>query len=80
MRNCIGNFRPVRSETTQDKPQSLSPCQLSNLSQSVKKKNYAVSVFQKSQDSCGYAGLNKRDSVIAKLYSEVRRQVEISVE
>ena len=43
MRNCIENFRPVwqrtvRSETTQDKAQSLSPCQLPNLSESVKKK------------------------------------------
>ena len=45
-----------------------------------KKKNYAVSIFQNSQDSCGHAGLNKRDSVIAKLSTEVRRQVEISVE
>ena len=44
------------------------------------KKNYAVSIFQNSQDSCGHAGLNKRDSVIAKLSTEVRRQVEISVE
>ena len=44
------------------------------------KKNYAVSIFQYSQDSCGHAGLNKRDSVIAKLSSEVRMQVEISIE
>ena len=44
-----------------------------------KKKNYAVSIFQYSQDSRGHAGLNKRDSVIAKLSTEVRRQVEISV-
>ena len=85
IRNCIDNFCPVwqrtvRSETTQDKARSLSPCQLSNLSQSVTKKKYAVSIFQNSQDSCGHAGLNKRDSVIAKLSTEVRRQVEISVE
>ena len=51
MRNCIGNFRPVwqqtvRSETTQDKPQSLSPCQLSNLSQSVKKKIMPFQFFR----------------------------------
>ena len=42
MRNCIENFCPVwqrtvRSETTQDKARSLSPCQLSILSQSVKR-------------------------------------------
>ena len=86
IRNCIENFCPVwqrtaRSETTQDKARSSSPCQLSNLSQSVtKKKKYAVSIFQNSQDSCGHACLNKRDSVIAKLSTEVRRQVEISVE
>ena len=85
IRNCIENFCPVwqrtvRSETTQDKARSLSPCQLSNLSQSVTKKKYAFSIFQNSQDSCGHAGLNKRDSVIAKLSTEVRRQVEISVE
>ena len=85
IRNCIENFclvwqRTVRSETTQDKARSLSPCQLSNLSQSVTKKKYAVSIFQNSQDTCGHACLNKRDSVIAKLSTEVRRQVEISVE
>ena len=86
IRNCIENFCPVwqrtvRSETTQDKARTLSPCQLSNISQSVKKKKYyAVSILQYSQDSCGHAGLNKRDSVIAKLSTEVRRQVEISVE
>ena len=83
--NCIEKFCPVwqrtvRSETTQDEARSLSPCQLSNLSQSVTKKYYTVSIFQNSQDSCGHAGLNKRDSVIAKLSTEVRRQVEISVE
>ena len=85
IRNCIDNFCPVwqrtvRSETTQDKARSLSPCQLSNISQSVKKNiYYAVSILQYSQDWCGRAGLNKRDSVIAKLSTEVRRQVEISV-
>ena len=87
IRNCIENFCPVwqrtvRSETTQDKARSLSPCQLSNLSQSVTKKKICRFNFSQdfSQDSCGHAGLNKRDSVIAKLSTEVRRQVEISVE
>ena len=85
IRNCIDNFCPVwqrtvRSETTQDKARSLSPCQLSNISQSVKKNiYYAVSILQYSQDSCGRAGLNKRDSVIAKLSTEVRRQVEFQL-
>ena len=40
---------------------------------------YAVSILQYSQDSCGRAGLNKRDSVIAKLSTEVRRQVEFQL-
>ena len=85
IRNCIENFCPVwqrtaRSETTQDKARSLSPCQLSNIGQSVKKNiYYAVSILQYSQDSCGRACLNKRDSVIAKLSTEVRRQVEFQL-
>ena len=56
MRNCIEKFCPVwqrtvRSETTQDKAQYFSPCQLPNLSESVKKK-YAVSKISGFVWSC----------------------------